>query len=109
MDVERRGAGLTPGPPSFMRGDEIAALFLAARFLTSQKFLNFFGKRWKVSRKCLFCHPERVCESRDPGSFYAEILAMLVGKIGVLRLAQRSLRTTERSFFCDHPERRLPK
>jgi hypothetical protein len=22
VDVERRGAGLTPGPPSFMRGDE---------------------------------------------------------------------------------------
>src|SRR5216683_5261080 len=42
-----------------------------------------------------FCHPERVCESRDPGSFYAKTLAMLVGKIGVLRLAQRSLRMTE--------------
>src|SRR5438128_1113950 len=46
-------------------------------------------------RDVFFCHPERVCESRDPGSFYAKTLAMLVGKIGVLRLAQRSLRMTE--------------
>jgi hypothetical protein len=103
------GPGKRPAPRVLCAATRIAALFLAARFLTSQKFLNLFGKRWKVSRECLFCHPERVCESRDPGSFYAEILAMLVGKIGVLRLAQRSLRTTERSFFCDHPERRLPK